>query len=197
MPPGRKPGRGRGGAAGRGRGKAAPPAEGEQPFAQVAPQANMQEAADTEETLADPEPMDVDPSPNSSPVTIPTETPAPTPARPSGSRPILPTSRASSSVRSNTAPNTTSGQTPSAAPPKFKPKAIRRKQDEREALGRLEEERQKQAKRDAQREIDFANRGRGRGRGARGRGDAMGRRETPRTTATGVFGITPEEMGMS
>jgi len=196
--PGRKAIRGRGGPPGRGRGRAIEPAEDDQPPPRVAPQANMREPNEAEESLPNPEPMDVDPSPNSSPVTIPTETPAPTPARPAAPWPVLPPGQASSSLTTTTTSKTASGQTPAAtaaAPSKFKPKAIRRTKDERDRLVADEFKRAEKAKADAKREAERASRGRG--RGARGRGDAMGRpKEAPRSTAHGIFGITPEEMGM-
>jgi DNA-directed RNA polymerase III subunit RPC4 len=82
---------------------------------------------------------------------------------------------------------------------KFKPRAIRRDAGERERIKK--EEMDKQAALEKQAEAEAARIARGlasgRGRGGRGRGDRMDRVQTSRNinSASGLFGVAPEEMG--
>jgi len=180
MPPAR--GRGRG----RGRGKSTP--------SDSHPVSGPSDAAFPDIAASTPEHMHIDPSPNSSPATIPTETPAPTPARVTTQRPDEP----SSSVAPAAARTKIGAKETGPAPSKFKPRAVRRTAEEREKMGREEMERKERLAKAAARDEERAARGRGRGGFAgRGRGDAMGRRDTnQKSTASGIFGIAPEEMGM-
>ena len=135
-----------------------------------------------------PPPPETDDNDPNSPATIPTETPAPTPVRPSTG--TLPT-RGRGGVRGGRGGRGASA----AAPSKFKPKIIRREQSEREGLAREELKRKQDAADAAAREEARGSRGGARGFPSRGRGDAMGRgREQQRTTSTGVFGVLPAAM---
>lgn len=81
------------------------------------------------------------------------------------------------------------GAAPVAAPPAFKPKAVRRDQTERQRIADEERKRMEDREKAAER-----GRGRGRGRGTRGRGDAMGRRLMSTGTATGLFSQLPQAL---
>jgi DNA-directed RNA polymerase III subunit RPC4 len=133
--------------------------------------------------------LDADPSPNSSPATVWTETPAPTPIRPpstlkteSSSR-ILPPTRGGITSR---------GSEVKATGSRFKPKNIRRDAKELEDLQKKEKIRLDAIAAEEARKA--ARAARGRGWGMRGRGDAMGRRggRAKVATASGTFGVVPE-----
>jgi DNA-directed RNA polymerase III subunit RPC4 len=133
--------------------------------------------------------LDADPSPNSSPATVWTETPAPTPIRPpstlkteSSSR-ILPPTRGGITSR---------GSEVKATGSRFKPKNIRRDAKELEDLQKKEKIRLDAIA--AEEAKKAARAARGRGWGMRGRGDAMGRGggRARIATASGTFGVVPE-----
>jgi DNA-directed RNA polymerase III subunit RPC4 len=185
---GRGRGRGRGGASG----SAPPPADVQsesqstitsspaiksEPDAVVTPEHSRDENNQ--------EPMDLDP--NSSPATQPTETPAPTPIRPLSSMQMQSPAIASGS-------GTRGGAKKES---KFKPKNVRRGQEELNALEKKERERR--AALAAQQQHTVAAIGvlsyRGRGRG---RGDPMGMgrgRGMTKSTSSGVFSVLPAELG--
>ncbi|KAL5329419.1 hypothetical protein ACEPPN_002931 [Leptodophora sp. 'Broadleaf-Isolate-01'] len=154
-------------------------------------------------------------SPNSSPATVPTETPAPTPARPAHT-PILPrtapvakpdpdapsastvSSERGSQASTRGGPSTRGGRGGARggpkAPSKFKPKAIRSDASKRAELAQKEQERLAGLAAAAAKEEAKANRGRG--RPARGRGDVMGRSAMSRGSGggSGIFGALPESI---
>ncbi|KAF4617085.1 hypothetical protein G7Y89_g15063 [Cudoniella acicularis] len=202
MPP--KAARGRGRGRGRGKAPAEPP---------VVPPPT-QEASQSQPTIEEPSPPVAaprittphddlyddapDPSPNSSPATVPTETPAPTPNRPSILRPDSSNASESSSRGGRGGPGGVGrGRGRPAGESKFKPRAIRRDQSERDRLAEEDMKRKSEALRqeeaDAERKEKAANRGRG-FRGGRGRGDVMGRRGGRGNSASGLFGVAPEAM---
>ncbi|PMD41307.1 hypothetical protein L207DRAFT_565224 [Hyaloscypha variabilis F] len=203
MPP--KGARGAGRGRGRGRGKASAPPPGEQPPPSQ-PSTHDSMDIDSQSTVAPSSPLeapvpkittpqsdflnDADPSPNSSPATVWTETPAPTPIRPSALRPepppILPPTRGGVASR---------GARVKATESRFKPKNIRRDARELEDLRKKEQARLAAiAAEEAGRAAWKARAGMGRGWGMRGRGDAMGRGagRGRSGTASGVFGVMPE-----
>jgi DNA-directed RNA polymerase III subunit RPC4 len=217
MPPkaarGRQP---RGGGRGRGRGKVAPEPEPSNPAIKsedsesqlTAEQLSSESAvpsvplAATEQNQSNDE--STVPSPNSSPATVPTETPAPTPVRAPPPRTESSSSIAppASQGRDRGGLNAGVGQRGKpATESKFKPRAIRRDAGERERIKKEEMEKQASLEKEAEAEAARIARGltRGRGRGGRGRGDRLDRSQTNRNvnSASGLFGIAPEEMGKS
>ncbi|KAK0130032.1 hypothetical protein ONS96_000570 [Cadophora gregata f. sp. sojae] len=154
-------------------------------------------------------------SPNSSPATVPTETPAPTPARPAHA-PILPRtapplkidpdapSTSAASTEPSTQPSVRGGPSTRGgrggarggpkAPSKFKPKAVRSDASKRAELAQKEQERLAGLAASAAKAEARANRGRG--RPARGRGDVMGRPAMSRGSGggSGIFGALPESI---
>lgn len=126
-------------------------------------------------------------TPTLSPASISTETLAPTPTTvPSQT----PTQRPESIVPGRGRGRGRGAPIAGAAPPAFKPKAIRRDQSERQKVA--DEERKKVEERNKAAEIAegrAAGRGRGAFRGTRGRGDAMGKRNNfiPAGPALGLF----------
>jgi DNA-directed RNA polymerase III subunit RPC4 len=204
MPP--KAARGAGRGRGRGQGKAPAPPAAEQPSTS---QLNTQNDIDSQSKMAaspPPEPLAprittpqnelleyADPSPNSSPATVWTETPAPTPIRP----PSTLRTGSSSSVLSATRGGIASrGSRVKTTESRFKPKNIRRDARELEELRKKERIRLDAiAAEETSREAWKARAGMGRGWGMRGRGDAMGRgagRGRSAATASGIFGVVPE-----
>ncbi|KAE9373632.1 hypothetical protein N431DRAFT_544581 [Stipitochalara longipes BDJ] len=205
MPP--KAARGAARGRGRGRGKASAPPPVEQPStSQPSTHDNME--IDSQSTMAPSSPFeapvpkittpqndflnDADPSPNSSPATVWTETPAPTPIRPSALRPepppILPPTRGGIASR---------GSRVKATESRFKPKNIRRDAKELEDLRKKEQARLAAiASEEAGREALKSRGAMGRGWGMRGRGDAMGRGagRGKAGTASGIFGVMPEAL---
>lgn len=135
-------------------------------------------------------------SPNSSTITVPTETPTTTPIR----APPQISEGSSSAVRGGAAARGRGDGSGAAKSTKFKPKARRRDVSERQKLELEEQARIALHNRNAAAEQKiFAPRGRGRaGRAGRGRGDAMGRgtlglgRSAPLTTASGPFSAAPD-----
>jgi DNA-directed RNA polymerase III subunit RPC4 len=133
---------------------------------------------------------DADPSPNSSPATVPTETPAPTPIRPSALRP-----EASDAMSTTRGRGGAMGGRVKATESRFKPKNIRRDKTELKQLAEREQARLAGIAAAAAREEARALRGRG--RVMRGRGDAMGKGAglgRSAGTASGIFGVVPEAL---
>ncbi|KAH8672805.1 RNA polymerase III RPC4-domain-containing protein [Tricladium varicosporioides] len=204
-------GRGRAGRRpGRGRGKAAAEPSAESP---TASELTLQEQASQSTITLSPTKEDPPqittpqnntsdnsnaPSPNSSPVTVPTETPAPTPSRPSALRTDSNNESAMpSAVSRDGAMGEASRGRGAAAKLKFKPQIRRRDRSERDLLAEQEQKRiaELQKKEDLEREKRERAASRGRGfRGGRGRGDVMGRGSGRGTTGSGLFGVAPEAM---
>ncbi|PBP17088.1 DNA-directed RNA polymerase III RPC4 [Diplocarpon rosae] len=143
-------------------------------------------------------------SPNSSPATVPTETPAPTPGGAASSTLSLASANATLQPEPD-APAATGGGLSTRggrggarggpkAPSKFKPKAVRTDASKLAELARKEQERL--AGIAATRAREEAKLLRGRGRPARGRGDVMGRSagRGGGSGGSGLFGAMPESI---
>lgn len=192
MPPkGSKGGRASRGGRGRGVGLSRPPTP---TIPETTEPQSLDENTSTALTAEASQDTSMQDSPNLSPASIPTETPAPTPAQVSH--------RSSTQRLDSLAPGRVRGRgrgrgtTPSvgAAPPSFKPKAVRRDQNERQRAADEERKRVEERDRQAEWAENRAAGGRGRAnfRGAqRGRGDAMGKRMVTISTASGIFSQLP------
>lgn len=135
-------------------------------------------------------------TPTLSPASIPTETPASTPAAQEPNR--APSQRLDSLAPRGRGQGRARGRGRAgapfvgAAPPSFRPKAIRRDQSERQRAA--DEERKRVEERLREHEVSESRLARGRGQfrgGQRGRGDAMGKRMVTISTASGIFSSLP------